>query len=140
METDIHIKDIMTRGVLTVPVESTADYIAAVMADHEVSAVAVVEKSGEAIGIISDMDILRKISNIDWENTLADDLMAPSIESISPTSTIKEAARLMSKKHIHRLMVMSEKNVGASNRPVGIVSASDVVKKMLQERNRVNTR
>ncbi|MGP8329495.1 MAG: CBS domain-containing protein [Methanosarcinaceae archaeon] len=134
MKTDIQVKDIMTRGVLTVPVESTADYVAAVMADHEVSAVAVVEKSGEAIGIISEMDILGKINNIDWENTLADDLMAPSIESISPNATLKEAANIMSKKHIHRLIVLSEKSVGASNRPVGIVSSSDVVKKMLKER------
>ena len=132
---DIQIKDVMTRGVLTVPVESTADYVAAVMADHEVSAVAVIEKSGEAIGLISEMDILRKINNIDWKNALADELMAPSIESINPSSTLEEAAQIMSKKHIHRLMVMSEKSVGASNRPIGIVSAGDIMKQMLQEKN-----
>ena len=132
---EIQIKDVMTRGVLTVPVGSTADYVAAVMADHEVSAVAVIEKSGEAIGLISEMDILRKINNLDWKNALADELMAPSIESINPSSTLEEAAQIMSKKHIHRLMVMSEKSVGASNRPIGIVSAGDIMKQMLQEKN-----
>ncbi len=132
---NIQIKDVMTRGVLTVPVESTADYVAAVMVDYGVSAVAVIEKSGEAIGIISEMDVLRKIDKIDWKKTLADELMAPSIESINPSSTLEEAAQIMSKKHIHRLMVMSEKSVGAYNRPIGIVSASDVMKQMLQERN-----
>ena len=131
----IQIKDIMTRGVLTVPFDSNADYVAAVMADHEVSAVAVIEKSGEAIGLISEMDILRKINNLDWKNALADELMAPSIESINPSSTLEEAAQIMSKKHIHRLMVMSEKSVGASNRPIGIVSAGDIMKQMLQNRN-----
>ena len=132
---EIQIKDVMTRGVLTVPVGSTADYVAAVMADHEVSAVAVIEKSGEAIGLISEMDILRKINDLDWKNALADELMAPSIESINPSSTLEEAAQIMSKKHIHRLMVMSEKSVGASNRPIGIVSAGDIMKQMLQEKN-----
>ena len=131
---NIQIKDIMTRGVLTVPIDSTANYVASVMADHDVSAVAVIEKSGEAIGIISEMDILGKINNIDWENALADELMAQSIESIRPSSTLNEAAQIMSKKHIHRLMVMSEKSVGASNRPIGIVSAGDVMKHMIQER------
>ena len=132
---NIQIKDVMTRGVLTVPIESTANYVASVMADHEVSAVAVIEKSGEAIGIISEMDILGKINNIDWENAFADELMARSIESISPSSTLNEAAQVMSEKHIHRLMVMSEKSVGASNRPIGIVSSGDIMKQMLQNKN-----
>ena len=132
---NIQIKDIMTRGVLTVPIESTANYVASVIADHKVSAVAVIEKSGEAIGIISEMDILKKINNIDWENAFADELMAQSIESISPSSTLNEAAQIMSEKHIHRLMVMSEKSVGASNRPIGIVTAGDLMQKMLLNKN-----
>ena len=132
---NIQIKDIMTRGVLTVPIESTANYVASVMADHKVSAVAVIEKSGEAIGIISEMDILGKLNNIDWENALADELMAQSIESISPSSTLSDAAQIMTKKHIHRLMVMSEKSVGASSRPIGIVSAGDIMKQILQKDN-----
>lgn len=132
---NIQIKDIMTRGVLTVPIESTANYVASVMADHKVSAVAVIEKSGEAIGIISEMDILGKLNNIDWENALADELMAQSIESISPSSTLIDAAQIMTKKHIHRLMVMSEKSVGTSSRPIGIVSAGDIMKQILQKDN-----
>ncbi len=132
---NIQIKDIMTRGVLTVPIESTANYVASVIADHKVSAVAVIEKSGEAIGIISEMDILEKINSINWENAFADELMAQSIESISPSSTLNEAAQIMSEKHIHRLMVMSEKSVGASNRPIGIVTAGDLMHQMLQKKN-----
>ena len=132
---NIQIKDIMTRGVLTVPIESTANYVALVMANHDVSAVAVTEKSGEAIGIISEMDILKKINNIDWENSFVDDLMAKSVESISPSSTLNEAAHIMSEKHIHRLIVMSEKSVGASNRPIGIITAGDLMQQMLQKKN-----
>ena len=125
---NIQIKDIMTRGVLTMPVESTAGDIMNAMAENELSAVAIVEKSGEAVGIISEMDILERIDSIDWKNTLVDELVASSIESINPTSTLLEAAQIMTKKHIHRLLIMSEKCVGASNRPVGIVSAGDLMK------------
>lgn len=132
---DIQIIDVMTRGVLTVPIESTADYVAEIMVEHEVSAVAVIEQSGEAIGIISEMDILRKMNNDDWKNMLADELMASSVESISPSSTPEEAAQIMSKKHIHRLIVMSEKSVGASNRPIGIVSASDIMKNVFKNKS-----
>ena len=125
---NIQIKDIMTRGVLTMPVESTAGDIMNAMAENELSAVAIVEKSGEAVGIISEMDILERIDRIDWKKTLVDELVASSIESINPTSTLLEAAQIMTKKHIHRLLIMSEKCVGASNRPVGIVSAGDLMK------------
>ncbi|MDO9518413.1 MAG: CBS domain-containing protein [Methanosarcinaceae archaeon] len=129
---DIQVKDIMTRGVLTMPVESTAGDIVTAMAKNKLSAVAIVDKSGEAVGIISEMDILARIDRIDWKNTLVDELVALSIESINPSSTLQEAAQIMTKKHIHRLVVMSEKCVGASNRPVGIVSAGDLMKKYLQ--------
>ncbi|MCL7411389.1 MAG: CBS domain-containing protein [Methanosarcinaceae archaeon] len=129
---DIQVKDIMTRGVLTMPVESTAGDIVTVMAENKLSAVAIIDKSGEAVGIISEMDILARIDRIDWKNTLVDELVALSIESINPSSTLQEAAQIMTKKHIHRLVVMSEKCVGASNRPVGIVSAGDLMKKYLQ--------
>ncbi|MBW6470561.1 MAG: CBS domain-containing protein [Methanosarcinaceae archaeon] len=129
---NIQVKDIMTRGVLTMPVESTAGDIMTAMVKNKLSAVAIVDKSGEAVGIISEMDILARIDRIDWKNTLVDELVALSIESINPSSTLQEAAQIMTKKHIHRLVVMSEKCVGASNRPVGIVSAGDLMKKYLQ--------
>jgi len=48
---------------------------------------------------------------------------------------LNDAAKIMSDKHIHRLMVMSEKSVGASNRPIGIVTAGDLMQKMLQNKN-----
>jgi hypothetical protein len=39
----------------------------------------------------------------------------------------------MGDKHIHRLLIFSEQGVGASNRPIGIVSASDIVREVARK-------
>jgi CBS domain-containing protein len=126
----IQVRDVMTRGVVTVPLGATANDIVNVMAERDISGVAVVANSGEVVGIISEMDILKKLKERNWQNKCAEDLIAPSVESITPSSTLSEAAELMAKKHIHRLVVMSEKGIGGSRRTVGIISSSDIIKKL----------
>jgi len=126
----IQIKDVMTRGVITVPFKATAYDIVKVMAEGDISGVAVVESTGEVLGIVSEMDILHVLKERNWKNKHAEDLIAPSVESISPSSTLREAAQLMSDKHIHRLLVMSERGVGGLGRTVGIITASDIIKKL----------
>lgn len=131
---DMKIKDVMTRGVLTVPLEMNALEIAKAMAENDLSAVAVVDERGETVGLVSEMDILSKMRSRNWEILKFEDLMAPSVESISPSSTLAEASDIMVKKHIHRLLIMSEESVGASYRPVGILSAGDILKEMMKKR------
>jgi len=82
------------------------------------------------MGIISNMDILKVIGNENWEKLLAESIMTSNMETAKPTSTIGDAAKIMRKKHIHRLLILSEDGVGASQRPIGILSASDIVKEV----------
>ncbi len=127
------LRDIMTRGVVTVSMDATAKEIVAMLSKQGLSGVAVVSHEGEAVGIISEMDILKVIGKENWENLPAESIMTPHIEIVKPTSTLSEAARVMSEKHIHRLLVFSERGVGASQRPVGIISASDIVREAARE-------
>lgn len=123
----ILIKHIMTRGVITMPVDSSVKDIAKTMADNDISAVALIGSGGGAVGIVSAIDILRVIDK-DIDNMPAESIMAPCIESVKPNTTLETAAKIMCDKHIHRLVILSEKCVGASCRPVGILSSSDIVK------------
>jgi len=82
------------------------------------------------MGVISDTDILKVIGKGNWENITAENIMTHNLEFVKPTSTLTEAAIIMREKHIHRLaLVFSEGGVGASHRPIGILSASDIVGK-----------
>ena len=127
------LRDIMTRGVVTVPMDATAKQIATMLSKQGLSGVAVISPEGEAMGVISDMDILKVIGKDDWENMPAESIMTSYLEAVKPTSTLGEAAKIMREKHIHRLLVFSEKGVGASQRPIGILSASDIVREAARE-------
>lgn len=122
------LRDVMTRGVVTVPMDATAKQIATLLNRKGLSAVAVTGRDGEAMGVISDMDILKVIGRDDWENITADSMMTSHVEAVDPATTIGDAVKIMREKHIHRLIVFSEKGVGASQRPIGILSASDIIR------------
>ncbi|SNQ60809.1 CBS domain-containing protein [Candidatus Methanoperedens nitratireducens] len=127
------LRDVMTRGVVTVPIGSTVKQIAILLSKHSLSEAVVIGHDGSAAGVISNMDILKVIGKDNWENVPIESIMTPYIETVKPTSTLAEAARIMGDKHIHRLLIFSEQGVGASNRPIGIVSASDIVREVARK-------
>ena len=126
-------RDIMTRGVLTVPMNDTVKHIASLLSRKRISSAVVTNHVGEAMGVISDTDILKVIGKGNWENMTAENIMTHNLEFVKPTSTLTEAASIMREKHIHRLLVLSEGGVGASHRPIGILSAGDIVREAARE-------
>ena len=129
----MQVKDVMTRGVVTVPFGSNAVEIAKVMADQDVSTVVAIEDGGETFGIISDIDILRQMKDKNWEISSVETLMSDSVETVSPNATVHDVADIMVDKRVHRLIVMSEETVGASYRPIGIISSSDIIKELFRK-------
>lgn len=126
------VKDVMTRGVVTVPLDASAADFAKAMAENDVSAIVAVDDNGEAFGMITEMDVLKEMRRKNWKVETVEDLMASSVETVNPSTTVRDAADIMVKKHIHRLIVMSEENVGASNRPIGVLSANDIIKELFK--------
>jgi len=101
-------RDIMTRDVLTVPMNDTVKHIASLLSRKRISSAVVTNHVGEAMGVISDTDILKVIGKGNWENMTAENIMTHNLEFVKPTSTLTEAASIMREKHIHRLLVLSE--------------------------------
>lgn len=118
----------MTRGVVTVHMDATVKQIAAMLSKQGLSGVAVIDNQGAAMGVISGMDILKVMGEKNWETMMAENIMTSSVETAKPTCTIAEAARIMREKNIHRLLVLSETGIGISQRPIGILSTSDIVR------------
>jgi len=130
---NMQVKDAMSRGVVTVPMDATAAEVAETMANRDVSAVVAVDENGETFGFVSEMDILSRLGDKNWEIASIEDLMASSVETVNPGMKLKDAAKQMAEKHIHRLIVMSEDKVGASYRPIGILSPVDVIKYLFRK-------
>ncbi len=126
------IRDVMSREVATVQIGTTAKQIAASMNKEGISAMVVTGQDGEAMGIISDIDMLKAIGNENWQNMKAESLMTSHIEAVRPTMTIEDAAKMMMEKHNDWLLIFSERGMGASQRPVGILSPRDIVREAVQ--------
>lgn len=74
-------------------------------------------------GIITERDILRRIVGpcLPPETLRAREVMTSPVTSIHSTTSIDEAARVMVRKHVKRLLVMSGET------PVGILTFTDIM-------------
>ncbi|MEA1894387.1 MAG: CBS domain-containing protein [Euryarchaeota archaeon] len=124
------IRDVMTRGVSTVSPETPIKDIAVMMAHRCLSGVAVIGVQGDALGFISELDIVKVLHKPNLKQLTAEDVMSSLLLAIAPDATLGQAAKIMGKEHIHRLLILSEKGVGASQRPIGILSTSDIVREV----------
>ena len=127
------LRDVMTRGVVTVHMDATVKQIAAMLSKQGLSGVAVIDNQGAAMGVISGMDIIKVMGKKNWESLMAENIMTSRVETAKPTCTIAEAARMMREKNIHRLLVLSETGIGISQRPIGILSTSDIVREAARD-------
>jgi len=126
------IRDVMTRGVVTVSPGTPVKQIAERMANQHLSGVAVIGAHGDMLGFISEMDVVKVLHKPDLKRLTAEDVMSSLLVAVAPDATLGRAAKIMDEEHIHRLLILSEKGVGASQRPVGILSTSDIVREVAQ--------
>ena len=124
------IRDVMTRGVVTVSPDTPVKEIAERMANQHLSGVAVISAQGDALGFISGIDMIKVLRKPDLKRLTAEDIMSSCLIAIAPDATLGKAAKIMDLGNIHRLLILSEKGVGASQRPVGILSTSDIVQEV----------
>lgn len=139
------VGDLMTTGVISIEQGSSFKDIAALMRDHRVSALPVVDSERRVLGIVSEHDLLLKEERVTLEErhlvessrrrrerrkagavTAADLMTAPAI-TVSAQTPAAAAAALMHTRGVKRLPVVDE-----SGRLVGIVSRVDLLKLFLR--------
>jgi len=137
MSQNFKVKDVMTRGVITMPLNTSVKDVAKIIAESHVHAVCITNEFGEIAGIISEMDII-KAFNKDINKATAEEIMTDKVATISGESYIEEAVDVMVKQRIHRLVIVlegSDKSLALTlpKRPVGILSATDIIKLMAKD-------
>jgi signal-transduction protein with cAMP-binding, CBS, and nucleotidyltransferase domain len=122
------VRDVMTRGVVTVGFQDSIETLLEQMSRNGVTAVVVVDPSDETMGIVSTFDVVRLFrdrSKEEIRGMTVEDLMTPQVECIDPAAGLEEAAEVMLEKKIHRLVIFSSHS---GRVPVGILSSSDLVR------------
>ena len=129
------VRDIMHKGLLTCTPDTPLGQVAILLTQRRVHALIVANPTGAPLGLISDFDLLAgewlsvdKESLATMKKMTARDLMTSPIDTLEADLPLKEAARLMIEKQIHRLMV-TEGSV-----PVGVISISDFVASFARRR------
>jgi CBS domain-containing protein len=117
----MQIHEIMTTSVVTAPPDCPAHAVAALMRDHNVGSVVLVDDSGRPVGIVTDRDLAIDVlaETADPEMPAEDCATAPVITG-DYDMELEEAAALMVGHRIRRLPVME------GDALAGIVTLDDI--------------
>jgi CBS domain-containing protein len=141
--------DVMVRDVICVQKEMDLRDLAKLFVEKSITGAPVVDERGNLVGVISQRDVMfynlergdELVLDSDFYHRVkvegrhlpagyqiedtnsgrVNDVMTPVVHSVLESATLDAVARMMTRKHIHRVIVRSGKKVA------GIISALDVL-------------
>jgi CBS domain-containing protein len=125
------VRDVMHRGVIICWADEQLIDVARRLCEYDINALFVLDDSGRAVGVISQTDLARAYVEEGWRHRTADEIMATDVVTITGDIPLDVAIRLMLDKRIHRLLIVQGGRT--PNRPVGVLSLSDIVTEMASE-------
>ncbi|MFD4605760.1 CBS domain-containing protein [Streptomyces sp. NPDC058464] len=138
------VSDVMTRTVAAIGRDAPFRDVVTLMEEWKVSALPVLERDGQVIGVVSEADLLPKEEFRDGDPdrfiqrqrlddmakagaVTAEELMSTPAVTVRASATLAQAARAMARQKVKRLPV-----VDAEGMLEGIVSRSDLLKVFLR--------
>lgn len=151
-------RDVMNPEVIRVRDTMTAYELATFLVDQDISGAPVEDSEGRLVGVVSVTDLARASSegggsplprsdrgfflsafedgldreelrglHLEEDGLRVRDIMTPKVFAVEEDDPVSDVARSMLEGHVHRLLVIRGGNV------VGIISASDMLKLLLDE-------
>jgi len=121
-------------GVISTETTTTAFDALELMTEKGVGSLLVRTKTGKLSGIVSELDILRKVvlKDLDPRATAVRQIMTPTrkLITVKPQSALTNCMILMTKNRVRHLPV-----VNRAGEPVGMLSIGDVVKCLSSEKD-----
>ena len=121
------VRDLMHAGIISCTPDDTVGTVAKIMVDKEIHAVVVMEQ-GKATGVVSqtDMVLARQGRTPDQARSMrASEIMTPGCATCDADMLLSDAVSLMTGRRMHRLVVTEK------DQPVGVISMTDVVRKII---------
>jgi signal-transduction protein with cAMP-binding, CBS, and nucleotidyltransferase domain len=120
---DVKVEDVMSSPVITIKDADSVLVAAKLMKKHEIGCVVVVGKSGEPKGLMTERDIVRRVSAFDLlpSKVQAAKSMTKPAASIEAAAGVTEAAKKMREMKIRRLIVLQ------GGKLKGIITSNDIV-------------
>jgi CBS-domain-containing membrane protein len=149
---ELTAEDLMSRDLITIPSKMSVRAAAHLLAETHVSGAPVVDESGRCIGVLSATDLVHWVDRgeqaakrgpsstrgyfSEWEvielGALPADAvschMTTNLVTSRPDARIGELAQWMLDAHIHRVVIVDERQ-----KPIGIVSSTDILAALARE-------
>ena len=122
----MNVSDVMTANPRTISPNSTLQNSLGKMLQIRCHHLPVLSKEKHLVGIISDYDCHKALSENTDQNLHVSDVMTPAPIIIEPNASVEEAARLMLNHNIRCLPVMRGETL------IGIITTSDLLIAFMQ--------
>jgi CBS domain-containing protein len=133
----MHVKELMSHPVVTVPSASRLDQAARLMWEFDCGIIPVTNDDGRLAGVVTDRDICmaaytqgQPLHHIEVTSA-----MAKAVIAVYENDSIDSVERLMQENQIRRVPVLDH-----DGRPVGIVSLNDLARVTAKARRSANDR
>ena len=125
------VGEVMTANPISIAETASLAEAAKILDSQKITGLPVLDASGALVGVLSQTDLVRARANQEyvqnWPGLPVGQIMTKPALTISVTSSLEEAAKIMDGRRVHRLVVTD----GAAT-PIGIISASDLVRSWLK--------
>jgi CBS domain-containing protein len=126
----MHVSELMRTEVRTIRTDATIAEAVQMMADAHVSGLAVVERTGRVVGVLTTTDVLQAQAEHDdrrartelFERTEVRELMSTPPHTIASSADVRDAAKQMLETEVHRLFVVD------GDQLVGVLSQTDIAR------------
>ncbi len=122
------VEELMTEKIVSISPESTVSEGAVVMAQNKIGSL-LVERDGEYIGIITEVDIVRKViaKGIDPLSASVESVMSYPLVTIEESQSLLDANDLMEEKRVRHLCTTRKGKI------VGVISVRDLIHPLYME-------
>ena len=123
------VADLMTIDPVTIAVDAPLEQAVHLCRANAVSGLPVTDETGALVGVISQTDLVSiqdapigRLIRTEPNGLRVGELMSSPAVTIPMTASLREAARVMHERRIHRVVALDD-----AGRPVGVLSSSDFV-------------
>lgn len=118
----MRVSEVMSTQVIAVRPQTTIGDAAQRMVETDVGAALVLDPDGQLVGVITERDLLRCVSDATDRSTAVSERMTRHVLTASSTTELAQAMALMVDGHFRHLPVVSD-----DGRPIGLVSMRDLM-------------
>lgn len=116
----LHVRQIMSKAVVTVSPSDSVAHVRRMLRQNNVSAVPVVVRGNVLVGLVTDKDLVHKLP--DEERLTVSKIMQRRVHTLSGDAQVRILAMIMRAHRIHHVVVVNNRHVK------GIVSSFDLLK------------